>query len=353
VKIVIIGCGILGATLAYELSRHPGRQVFVLESNAHPAAEATGAALGLLMGVISQKTKGRAWQWRQTGLQYYQQLLPKLASIGQPVFHNTQGLFKLIPDPADLAKWQSLVTTRTTQGWPLEIWSQQQISEHFPWLQISEQTQAIYSPADWQIHPAQITRALVTMATQQGVQFQWQTPVSQITSDGVKTVTGFVAADRIIITAGMGSSILTSNLQQPIELMPVLGQAIHCRLLNADLAMHPVITRNDVHLVPLGQKEYWVGATVEFPPESWLNTTVIAQEEYLTALWQQAIDYFPALATAEILTTWSGLRPRPVGRPAPVIEKIAGYPNVIVATGHYRNGVLLAPATARMVQELL
>jgi glycine oxidase len=44
---------------------------------------------------------------------------------------------------------------------------------------------------------------------------------------------------------------------------------------------------------------------------------------------------------------------RPVGRPAPVVERLVGYQNVIVATGHYRNGVLLAPATARMVQELL
>jgi glycine oxidase len=353
VKIVIIGCGIVGATLAYELSRHPDRQVVVLESNVHPAAEATGAALGLLMGVISHKIKGRAWQWRQTGLQYYQQLLPQLASIGQPVFHNNQGLFKLIPDPADLVKWQSLVATRAAQGWPLEIWSAGQIAEQYPWLQISDQTQAIYSPADWQVHPAQIARVLVAMAIQQGVQFQWQTPVSQITHEGVETATGFMAADRIIITAGMGSSILTSNLQQPIELMPVLGQAIHCRLQDVDLAMHPVMTCNDVHVVPLGQNEYWVGATVEFPPESGLNATVIAQESYLTALWQQAIDYFPALATAEILKTWSGLRPRPVGRPAPVVERITGYPNVMVATGHYRNGVLLAPATAGMIKELL
>jgi glycine oxidase len=100
-----------------------------------------------------------------------------------------------------------------------------------------------------------------------------------------------------------------------------------------------------------------VGATVEFP----VGTEVIPSAESFMELKKQtiynlqrsAIEFFPALATAEILDTWSGLRPRPVGRPAPVIEQLAGYKNVIVATGHYRNGVLLAPATARMVKQFL
>ncbi len=389
-KIVIIGCGIVGATLAYELSKTKDYQVTVVESRSHPAQESTGAALGLLMGVISQKIKGRAWQWRQEGINYYHKILPELASIGLPVPHNSQGLLKLLPNPADLAKWQSLVDTRTQQGWPLEIWPNHQILYRYPWLQITNQTSAIYSPADWQIHPAALTRSLVTAAAQQGVQFHWQNPVLQITAAGVETARGFMNADRLVITAGLGSTLLTAASQQPIELMPVLGQAIHYRLRNCPhpsplcdsfarmhsgtcLAVpsrereqetslydpiipiwieglsHPVITCNDVHTVPLGQGEYWVGATVEFP----IGTTVLPTDASLADLKKQAIDYFPALAAAEILSTWSGLRPRPVGRPAPIIEKLPGYQNIIVATGHYRNGVLLAPATARMVREIL
>ena len=50
---------------------------------------------------------------------------------------------------------------------------------------------------------------------------------------------------------------------------------------------------------------------------------------------------------------WSGVRPRPQGQGAPVIKPLAGYENVILATGHYRNGVLLAPATAMVVEKLL
>jgi glycine/D-amino acid oxidase-like deaminating enzyme len=68
---------------------------------------------------------------------------------------------------------------------------------------------------------------------------------------------------------------------------------------------------------------------------------------------RQAIAFCPDLADGEILRSWSGKRPRPEGRPAPIIEALAGYNNVILATGHYRNGVLLAPATAVIVREMI
>jgi glycine/D-amino acid oxidase-like deaminating enzyme len=348
VKIVIVGCGIVGATLAYELSQNPDWQVEVLESRSNPAQEATGAALGLLMGVISQKVKGRAWQWRQEGLRYYQRLLPQLASMGLPVSHNDRGLLKLVSDPADLAKWQSLVDTRVQQGWPLEIWSAAEILDRFPFLQVSDQTSAVYSPADWQVHPAEMTRSLVKAAECQEVRFHWNINVLQVTDRGVETEQGFVEADRVVITAGLGSSALTANSEQPLELMPVLGQAIHYRLSNPP-DFHPVVTSNDVHAVPLDGGEYWVGATVEFPDGAEISSSA----ESFVELQKQANKFFPALAIAEILDTWFGLRPRPTGRPAPAVEKLAGYQNVIVATGHYRNGVLLAPATARIVQDLL
>ncbi len=359
-KIVIVGCGIVGATLAYELSRDSQWDsqwdfqwdVQVLESRSSPAQEATGAALGLLMGVISQKVKGRAWQWRQEGLRYYQRLLPELAAIDLLVSHNAQGLLKLLPDSLDLDKWRSLAVIRNSQSWPMEIWSGEQILDKFSWLQISDETSAIYSPADWQVHPAQMTQALVRAAERQGVEFNWNTNVLRVTDGGVETELGFVEADRVVITAGLGSSLLTANSAQPLELMPVLGQAIHYRLSESP-DFHPVVTRNDIHLVPLGGGEYWVGATVEFPGDLLVGAQVVPSVESLAELQRCSIEFFPALADAEILDTWSGLRPRPVGRPAPVVERLVGYQNVIVATGHYRNGVLLAPATAKMVQELL
>ncbi|HEY9666409.1 MAG TPA: FAD-dependent oxidoreductase [Coleofasciculaceae cyanobacterium] len=53
------------------------------------------------------------------------------------------------------------------------------------------------------------------------------------------------------------------------------------------------------------------------------------------------------------MRTWSGKRPRPEGRSAPVIDQLPGYRNVLLATGHYRNGILLAPATAQAIRDRL
>ncbi len=344
-SITIIGCGIVGATIAYEFSQLPDWDVVVIDRQHQPAKESTGAALGLLMAVISQKTKGRAWQLRQEGLNYYHRLIPQLAAAGLPVAYNSQGILKLLNADDDLTKWQSLAQSRSTQGWLLEIWERERVIDRLPHINSDSFGTAIYSPADWQINPPQLTRALVTAAQHRGVQFQWETTITTI--DDLTT-------DWVVIAAGLGSMAISKNLDSsdcPIELMPVLGQAIHYRLpktLGID-DFQPVITSDDVHIVPLGGGEYWVGATVEFP----IGDAIKAQPAQLAIIKDKAISYCPALAQAEILQTWQGLRPRPVGRPAPVIETCPGQERVLVATGHYRNGVLLAPATAGLIQEMV
>lgn len=155
--------------------------------------------------------------------------------------------------------------------------------------------------------------------------------------------------DWLIISAGLGSTPITASLGQNIEIKPVLGQAVKLRL-NKPCGykdFQPVITGKDRHLVPLGNGEYWLGATVEFPAAT---GELIADRELLERVKRDAIDFCPMLADATILETWSGLRPRPQGKPAPIIEFLSGYNNVLLATGHYRNGVLLAPATAKAIE---
>ena len=90
----------------------------------------------------------------------------------------------------------------------------------------------------------------------------------------------------------------------------------------------------------------WVA---EFP----VDGVMTAQPEALAKITQIAIDICPMLASGEIIRTWQGLRPRPNHRPAPVIDRVGTNKRVLVATGHYRNGILLAPATARIISDML
>jgi glycine/D-amino acid oxidase-like deaminating enzyme len=361
--VAVIGCGIVGAAIAYELSLVTGLKITVLDRQA-PAQGSTGAALGVLMGAISKKVKGRAWQLRQTSIQRYETLIPELETLtGRQIPLNRQGILMLCFAGDDLASWEELSKTRQSQGWQLEIWDTAQVQSRCPQLSNERIIGAIYSPQDRQVNPSALTEALVTAAECKGVTFKFGVAlegVKSTPSDGsnfrtcnqIHTNIGQLDVDWLVVASGLGSSPLTASLEQPVNIKPVLGQALHLRLQrpmgNPDF--QPVITGDDVHIVPVSEGEYWVGATVEFPDDA---GEVVAEPALLEKVRQEALAFCPALADATILRTWSGKRPRPQGQSAPIIGKLPGYSNVLLATGHYRNGVLLAPATAQAIREMI
>lgn len=360
-KIAIIGSGIVGAAIAYELSRLPGLQITLFDEQ-QPASGATGASLGVLMGVISQKTGGRAWKLRQASLQRYQTLIPELESLtGSQIPCNRQGIVWLRFQGESVTRWQKLAETRRSQGYKLEIWDLAQLQAHCPQIEGEGIVGAVYSPQDWQISPTALTQALVAGAHQNGVDCQFGLKVQKIEINPltvsnlrpcypIQTTGGVFEVEGCVIAAGLGSTALAAPLAQVAAIRPVLGQAMQVKLASplGNPAFQPIITGHDVHLVPLGGGEYWLGATVEFP-----NATgeVEAAPALLAALREEAIRFCPALATATILHTWYGKRPRPEGKAAPIIEELPGYSHIWLATGHYRNGVLLAPATALAIRD--
>lgn len=380
--VVVIGCGVVGAAIAYELSQVAGLKITVLDKQP-PAQGSTGAALGVLMGVISHKIKGNAWQMREASIQRYETLIPELEALTQlKIPFNRQGIIMLCFE-GELGDWQKLVEIRRSQGWQLEIWNAAQVSSNCPQLNSEQITAAIYSPQDRQVEPVALTLAMVDAAQRNGVTFHFGVPVEEyyFTTTSTKSV-GVVDellllqdVDWLVVAAGLGSPQFLKEIQVDCEGMfqslnrkhpplpaknslpcpsirPVLGQALHLRLGHtlgrADF--QPVITGDDVHIVPLGEFDYWVGATVEFPTN---EDELMAAPEKLEAVMKQAIAFCPALAEATIIKTWSGLRPRPEGRPAPIIGHLQGFSNVLLATGHYRNGVLLAPATAQAIRQII
>ncbi|MGK7875987.1 MAG: NAD(P)/FAD-dependent oxidoreductase [Xenococcaceae cyanobacterium] len=361
-QVAVIGCGVVGAAIAYELSRIQGLNITLLDQQA-PASGSTGAALGVLMGAISQKFKGRAWRLRQTSMQRYETLIPELEAItGQQIPFNRQGILMLCFAGEDLGKWEKLLEIRRSQGWELEIWDRAQVQAKCPQLQNKKIVGAVYSPQDRQVNPAILTQALVAGAARNGVNCQFGVKVENFTStapDGsnlhrccqIQTTAGRLDIDWLVVAAGLGSTPLTTSLGQPIDIRPVLGQALQLKL-NKPLGnpdFQPVITGDGVNIVPLGEGEYWVGATLEFPRDT---GELVPESALLEKLRQEAIAFCQALADATIVRTWSGKRPRPEGQPAPIIGQLTDYSNVLIATGHYRNGVLLAPATARAILDM-
>ena len=362
-RIGIIGCGIIGATIAYELSLVPGLEVTLFERRS-PASGATGAALGVLMGAISTKTRGRAWQLRQASIKRYQTLIPELETLtGTEIPRNDQGIVLLCFEEKWWEKWGKILEIRRNQGWELRKWSLAQLKDSCPQIESDRLIGAIYSPGDRQINPTELTKVLVAGAGKNGVNCQFDITVEKIESVidsqsqlnrvyALETSAQSYELDWLVIAAGLGSIPLIRPLSPTVEMSPILGQAMEIqlpqRLGKSDF--QPVITGHDTHIVPLGNNQYWLGATVEFPHSS---KVPLPDTQKLEKLKSQAIEFCPKLAEASMIRTWSGYRPRPQGRPAPIIETLVGYQNVILATGHYRNGILLAPATAAAAREMM
>lgn len=366
-KITIIGCGIIGATIAYELSQIPGLEITVLDKQ-EPAQESTGAALGVLMGVISKKAKGKIWKIRENSVRRYANLIPELETIiNRPIPVNHQGILKICLDEDNLEEWESLVKIRKQQGWILEMWNLDKLGDKCPQINLENIRAAVYAPQDIQVNPKVLTLALIDAAKQRGVNFQFDANVLTIHPDKklnannytwqIATSKETLETDWLIMTAGNGTTPIISDYAPKIDIAGVLGQALHLRLPSClgDPDFQPVITGDDVHIVPdktdeQNITEYWVGATVEYPKD---DGSLVADLQELEIVKQKSIDFCPALAQGVTLRQWSGLRPRPNGQPAPIIGKIPEFDHILIATGHYRNGVLLAPGTAQIITKLI
>jgi glycine/D-amino acid oxidase-like deaminating enzyme len=365
-RVAIVGCGVVGAAVAYELSLNSEFEVLVFDAST-PGTASTSAALGILVAIISQKVKGRNWKLREQSWQRYQTLIPELETVtGLTIQQNTEGLLDLCFEEENLPRWESLQKIRRQQGYSLEIWSPEKIADVCPHLRTDNVAAGIFSPQDFQVNPVSLTEALVQAAKANGVKFHFEQPVVDFEATGHsdtqicgKVVTAAEAfdVDYVVLASGLGTTPLTQKLGQPTVIGPVLGQGLELYL-DRDLGkpeFQPVVNGDDIHVVPLGEGRYWIGATVEFPPETTIEAVLELkpEAERLDEVLRSAISFCPALACGKIIRQWFGLRPRPQGQAAPVIKPMEGYANVWLATGHYRNGVLLAPATALAIKDLL
>ncbi len=365
-KVGIIGGGVVGAAIAHNLSKIPNVEIQVFEQSPPNHFDSTGAALGVLSAVICSKLKGKHLKLLLESLRLYETLIPELiAQTGLNIPCNRNGILQLFFNTEDFERWHKTQEVREKQGFVLEHWSQQVLAQRFPELVEARSLStgeravgAVYSPQDRQLDPMALTQALIQGAIQHGAQFHFNSPISNFrieTSDEQQRVTHLCSreefpVDWVVVSAGLGSEALTQALAKPIQIRPVLGQALHLRCSKSLRLDSPVINGEDMHLVPLSEDELWVGATVEFPDGA---PVIEADSAELEWLMKKAIALLPSLANADILRTWQGLRPRPEERAAPVIGLVPGYENVLIASGHYRNGVLLAPITAEKIRAYL
>lgn len=348
---MVVGAGLIGLASAWWLSRRGHRVVLMdagLERPTDPDA-GSAAALGLLMAQVFHRSSGRSWRLRQRSQALWPVWREALAAEGTPLPHR-QGLLFLAGNATELARQQQLATTRQRQGINLEVWSEERLRQVQPALPATA-LGALHSPDDGQLDPPALIAALLAGCRRQGVGCLSEAADALERCRGGWRLHGSAGTvldtDWLVVAAGMGSAALLASLGLEVPLEPVLGQALELELAGApdwEAGGWPgAVTWCGINLVPRpdlpGGRRLWLGASLE--PGRLADPQALAR----LRRWEAATPIW--LEQARVVRHWQGLRCKPCGRPAPLLEQPAA--GLLIASGHYRNGVLLAPATAEWV----
>jgi glycine oxidase len=206
----------------------------------------------------------------------------------------------------------------------------------------------VVSPSEGSVSNQLLALALERAAEHHGASIRQRAPVvgfrirgERVT--GVRTPDGVVDADVVVLAAGARSGQIAAKLKVDLPVRPIRGQMI--ALGGMSQPIRHVVFGPAGYLVPRANGLVFAGATVE--DVGFRRRTTKAGVRKMRSM---AVDLVPQLAAATVHFDWAGLRPDTPDH-LPIIGPLAAYPNVIAATGHYRNGILLGPLTGRMVAE--
>ena len=308
------------------------------------------AALGVLMAQVFHRNSGRAWRLRQRSLELWGQWRQQLQAQGWALPWRP-GLLLLASTPEELECQRQLVASRQQQGFALELWDQPRLDALAPALPIGA-LGGLYSPADGQLDPGPALAALLADGLRLGLQTYCDRVERLEQRPGgwsVHTRCGEnLEVEAVVLSAGVASSALLADLGHQVPMEPVLGQALELELplptnWRSASPWPGAVVWQGLNLVPRASSKLWLGATLE--PGDQADPAALANL-------QQLGDAAPTwLQQATVVRQWQGHRPHPIGRPAPLLEQLE--PGLVLASGHYRNGVLLAPATAEWVADQL
>jgi glycine oxidase len=307
----IAGAGIIGLSLALELRRR-GATVTLFERHT-PLAEASYAAAGMLAAHDPENPK-QLQPLADLSLALYPKYLANIEALSQlPISYQTHVTLQ----------------SHTTQA-----------------------PHSFHRLEEKSIDPRQLARSLLTAVHATTINLLSDMPVQsvipQANSIQIQTPTTTLTASHFIDCTGSWSTI-TSHLPT-FTVVPRKGQMLAVAL-PPGLHLDTVLRTPNIYIVPRTQGpnagRAILGATIE--DRGFDKSTNSADITHLHTLAAQRI---PELASATILETWAGLRPATVDG-LPLLGALPDNPRHLLATGHYRNGILLAPATAQLVVQLL
>lgn len=347
-RIVVVGGGIVGASVAYHLTCKAAEVIVVERAD---SGRATSAGAGIICPWLDRENSHAFYELAHRSAAYYDYLIPALAEEGEAElgFRRT-GAMLLALEPSDLAGPEALVRGRADTApevGQISRLNPAQAQELFPAL--DREFAALHLSGGARLNGRYLSGALERASIRRGAEWR-RGDASLVVERG--RATGVIVdgetlhADTVVVAAGAWATELLERFGMSLPVKPQRGQIVHLRLPGTDTASWPVLHPADAdsYLVTFDDSRVVVGATRESGSGFDCRVTAGGVHEVI----KEALRIAPGLAGATLIETRVGFRPvsdtsNPLLGPAPGIDRL------FVANGMGANGLTLAPYSASLL----
>lgn len=350
--VLIVGGGVIGCAIAY-YGTCAGLRVTLIDGE-RIGAGASGAAAGMLAPQVEAHQPDDFFDFGLAGRAEHARLAPQLLDeAGLDVEYRQTGILRLALEEREAVDLRGRAIWQRGRGLAAEWLEPDQVGTLEPAFGGAAGKRlvgALWLPEEGQVRSPRLVQALAAAAIRRGAVLHEGLPATSLQREGdrvtgVRTPAGVLRAGTVVLAAGAWSGALaaTAGLHLPVE--PIKGQIIVLGSLRR--APRHILWSGECYVAPKADGLVMVGATEE--------RAGFDRRPTLSGVLQLALgatNLLPELGRLSVETQWGGLRPALPDR-LPVIGWAAGCENLLLATAHFRNGVLLGPLTGKLATEML
>jgi glycine oxidase len=345
--VLIIGGGIIGCSIAWRLAQ-AGMKVTLLDRS-EPGAEASSAAAGMLAPLGEMLEPRTFSELCITSRNLYPHFAAEIEEAsGHNAGYRSGGSLLLALDEKIEEELTEVHRDQTAKGFTLHPLTAAEVHDRAAGL--SPQVRSgLFIPGDHWVDNERLMRALLVACQRAGVQVEARCAVHKFHTQGdhIESITGgnnaSFTAKTYVLAAGCWSGEIAGGLGIQVPVIPCCGQMMEFEV-RREL---PFVVRSGIHyLVPRPERRLLVGTTAEY---TGFEKAVTAKG--LLSVLEGAMRLAPLVSEFRFLRAWAGLRPDTADH-LPILG-YGGIENLVFATGHFRNGILLAPVTAEVIADLI
>jgi glycine oxidase len=346
-EILIIGGGVIGLTIARELHKKGFSQITIFERGA-VGQESSYAAAGMLAPQAETDKADDFFHFcSQSNLLYPQFAQDLFDETDVDIELDRSGTLYLAFNKEDVKEIRNRFEWQTKAGLEVEHLTAQQTRQAEPFVS-PDVLESLFFPNDRQVENRKLLHALHKYCELYGIEIREETEIKNLLIEnnrivGAETATEKFSAEKVILATGAWTSLIRAdNLVLP-RVKPIRGQMIS--FYTAKRIFSKVIYSPRGYLVPRADGRVLAGATVE---DAGFDKSV--NDAGTDFVREHALEIAPSLVNLEIQDAWAGLRPFAADG-LPILGEFPEVENLYIATAHYRNGILLAPLTAKILAD--